>query len=112
MAEWQFLSNHGRAMLCVARDPDSRLRDIADCLDITERTAHRIVSELVQDGYLVRKREGNRNRYELRPEKPMRDPLVEDHWIGELLTVLLPDGATLAAWRGDGTLKGRKPARK
>src|SRR3954465_12615384 len=97
MAEWQFLSNHGMALLCVARNPESRLRDVADCLEVTERTAHRIVSDLVDDGYLVRKRQGNRNSYELRPDVPMRDPLLGDHWIGELLTVLLPDPSTLSS---------------
>jgi hypothetical protein len=64
----------------------------------------------VEDGYLVRRRQGNRNRYEIRPDVPMRDPLVEDHWIGELLAVLLPDGATMNAWRGNGQPKRRRKA--
>src|SRR4051812_30806466 len=77
------------ALVCVARDPGSRLRDIADCIGITERAAHRIVSELVEEGYLTRERQGNRNRYEVQPDMPMRHPLLQDHWIGELLAVLV-----------------------
>ena len=103
MADWRFLSNHGQALVCVARDPSIRLRDIAAKLDVTERTAHRIVDDLVRDGYLIRQRQGNRNHYEVRPEKPMQDSLLEEHWIGEFLTVLLPDGSMLSRWRQNGS---------
>lgn len=92
MAEWRFLSNHGSALLCVARNPNSRLRDIADCVGITERAAHTLVSDLVEDGYLVKRRHGNRNTYELRPDVPLRDPLLADHWVGELVAVLVAEG--------------------
>src|SRR3954451_1347401 len=88
MAEWQLLSNHGRVLVFVAREPASRLRDIAVGVDITERSAHRIVSELCDQGYLVRKRNGSRNNYEIRPDVPIHDPLLGDHWIGEILAVV------------------------
>jgi hypothetical protein len=88
MSGWQLLSNHGRVLLYVVREPHARLRDIADATGITERSAHRIVSELVEDGYLVRKRDGRSNHYVVRPEAPIDDPLLAGHWVGELLVVL------------------------
>jgi hypothetical protein len=88
MADWRFLSNHGQVLVAVAREPKARLRDIAATVDITERSAHRIVSELVEDGYLLRKRNGSRNHYEVRPDVPVRDPLLGGHWIGEILAVV------------------------
>jgi len=74
-------------LLCVTRDPESRLRDIADCIGITERATQTIVSDLVDAGYLSRQRVGNRNRYQVRPDVPMRHDLLADHWVGELLAV-------------------------
>ena len=65
-----------------------RLREIADCVGVTERTAHKIVDELVTAGYVERFKEGNRNRYEIRHDVSIDHPLLEDHWIGELLVVL------------------------
>ena len=88
---WQFLSNHGLVLLCVARDPGTRLRDIAASVGITERSAHSIVGDLVEAGYLTKRREGNRNRYKVRPGLSMRHPLVEDRSIGEILAVVAPD---------------------
>ncbi len=88
MGEWNFLSNHGLTLLCIARDPELRIREIADCVGIRERAAHRIVSDLVEGGYVDKQRQGNRNRYEIHADVPMRHPLVQDHWIGEILAVL------------------------
>src|SRR3954469_16907658 len=97
MPEWQLLSNHGRVLVFVAREPNARLRDIAQGVDVTERTAHRIVSELVEGGYLVRKRNGSRNHYEIRPDVPIHDPLLGDHWVGEILAVV----AGTNGWAGN-----------
>jgi MarR family len=88
MSDWRLLSNHGRVLVYVTREPHARLRDIAEATGITERSAHRIVSELVEDGYLVRKRNGRSNHYAVRPEAPIDDPLLAGHWVGELLVVL------------------------
>lgn len=74
--------------MCVSDDPGIRLRDIAAAVGITERAAHRIVAELVEEGYLLREREGRRNRYQVVEELSLRHPLVEGHRIGELLQVL------------------------
>jgi DNA-binding MarR family transcriptional regulator len=90
---WDFLTNHAHVLTCVAADPGIRLRDIASTVGITERAAHRIVSELVEEGYVLREREGRRNRYQVVPELPLRHPLVEERAVGELLTVLVGSGA-------------------
>lgn len=89
MPGWSFLTNHALALLCVASDPGMRIRDIADCVGVTERAAHRIVSELEEAGYLSRHRIGRRNFYEVHPDVPLRHPLEQDHDVGELLRVLL-----------------------
>lgn len=96
MADWTLLTNHGHALLCVARDPGMTLRQIGDCVGITERAAHRIVSDLVETGYLDKRREGTRNAYQIKPEVPMNHPLIEDHWVGELLAVLVTDRKVFA----------------
>ena len=61
-ATWTFLSNHAHVVVCIARDPSIRPRDIAAAVRITERAAQRIVSELAEAGYLERTRSGRRNR--------------------------------------------------
>jgi len=88
VADWTFLTNHAHVLLCVARDPGVRLRDVAAAVGITERAAQRIVADLVEAGYLERSREGRRNRYELDPGLPLRHPLERNHTIGELIAVL------------------------
>jgi hypothetical protein len=91
MREWTFLTNHATALLCVARSPGMTLRQIGDYVGITERAAHRIISDLVDEGYLTRSREGRRNRYEVRPDVPLRDPLLQERTIGDLLSALPVD---------------------
>ena len=91
MADWTFLTNHAHVLLCVARDPGIRHRDVAERVGITERAAQRIVADLVEAGYLERTREGRRNRYRLERELPLRHPLEHDHRIGEILAVLQRD---------------------
>ena len=88
MADWTFLTNHARVLLCVARDPGIRHRDLAQRIGITERAAQRIVADLLDAGYLDCTREGRRNRYQLHPEMPLRHPLEHDHHVGEILAVL------------------------
>jgi hypothetical protein len=87
---WDFLTNHAHVLLCVAEDPGIRLRDIASAVGITERGAHKILNDLVEDGYVLRERHGRRNRYKVRPELPLRHPLVDDREVGDLLKVLRP----------------------
>jgi predicted transcriptional regulator len=83
---WTFLSNHAQVLLCITRDPDMRIRDIAQNVGITERAAARIVSDLVQAGYLDRIKIGRRNHYQLNGEVKMRHAAQAGHQISELLT--------------------------
>jgi DNA-binding IclR family transcriptional regulator len=76
-------------LVCVARETNFRLRDIAACVGITERAAHRIVSDLCEAGYLTRHRLGNRNYYEVDPTLPMRHPYEQGFQVGEILGPLL-----------------------
>jgi IclR helix-turn-helix domain len=98
MSQWSFLTNHAHVLLCIAHDPNSRLRDIADAVGITERAAHRIVAELVDEGYVTRERRGRRNFYEVHPEQPFghpnpNHPAMKDRTMEEILSVFLaPDG--------------------
>lgn len=94
---WTFLTNHAHVLLCIARDPHLRMREIADRVGITERAAQRIVGELVDSGYVSRKRVGRRNEYLVNPEVPLRHPLSRDHEIGEVLDVLSDPGTSRAA---------------
>jgi DNA-binding MarR family transcriptional regulator len=86
---WDFLTNHAHVLLCVAHDPGIRLRDIAAAVGITERAAHKILSDLVDEGYVTRERNGRRNHYEVKPDLPLRHPLVQEREVGDLLAVLL-----------------------
>jgi len=88
---WTVLSNHGIALVCVAREPGMRMRDIADCMGVSDRTAFGVVDDLVEEGYLRRYKYGNRNRYEVNPEAPLRHPTMEGHWVGEILSVIVPE---------------------
>ena len=89
VSRWDFLTNHAHVLVCVARDPGIRLRDIASAIGITERAAHRILSELVDEGYVVRERKGRRNHYQVKTELPLRHPLAEEREVGDLLEVLV-----------------------
>ena len=88
MSSWTFLTNHAHVLLCIARDPGIRLRDVAAEVQITERAAQRIVAELVTAGYISRSREGRRNHYEVHGDLPLRHPLERHHEIGELLELM------------------------
>ena len=87
--EWTFLSNHGHVLLCVAREPGIRLREVAERVRITERAVQRIVADLEEAGYLSRSREGRRNRYEVHGDRRMRHPVVAHHEVSGLLELLL-----------------------
>jgi hypothetical protein len=85
---WNFLTNHGRALLCIADKPDVRIRDIAANLGITERRAHGIVTDLTDAGYLIKTKEGRRNRYEVQSHLPVPEPTSRVRAIGEVLDLL------------------------
>ncbi len=88
MSEWSFLTNHARVLLCIARDPGIRLRDIAATLGITERTAFGVVADLTEAGYVIKERDGRRNRYEVQHHLPLAEPTSEERTIGDVLELL------------------------
>ena len=89
VAEWSFLTNHARVLMCIDHDPGIRLRDIASTLGITERTAYGIVTDLTEGGYVVKEKDGRRNRYQIQAHVPLREPITRERTIGEVLDVLL-----------------------
>ena len=97
MSDWKFLTKHGRALLCIARDPGVRLRDIASELEITERSAYAIVGDLATAGYVVKEREGRRNRYVIQTDLQLPEGSVNERTIGEILDVFLAPKARRSA---------------
>ena len=91
MAEWSFLTNHARVLVCIAHDPGARLRDIATTVGVTERSAYAIVSDLAAAGYVVKDRDidGRRNRYQVQAHLPLPESIGRERTIGEVLDVLL-----------------------
>jgi DNA-binding MarR family transcriptional regulator len=100
MVPFSFLTNHGAVLLCIADDPEVRIRDIAVTVDITERAAQRIVADLIAHGYVDRIRNGRRNSYTVRTELPVALPAQRDIDLQSLLSVLLP--VTSSSARRDG----------
>ncbi len=87
------MTNHGRVLLCIARDPEIRLREIASTLSITERRAYGIVTDLIEAGYLIKTKEGRRNRYDVQSHLPLPEPQGRDQTIGDILDLLAaPEG--------------------
>jgi hypothetical protein len=89
------LTNHAQALLCIAHDPGVRLRDIATTLMITERRAYAIVDDLTQAGYLVKEREGRRNRYEVQGHLRLPDPISRSTTVGEVLALLVGESGAV-----------------
>ena len=88
MREWSFLTNHARALLFVAGHDDARLRDVAAALGITERSAYGIVADLSDAGYVVKEKDGRRNRYHIQAHLPLREAIARERTIGEVLDLL------------------------
>jgi DNA-binding transcriptional ArsR family regulator len=107
MATWNFLTNHGRVLLCIAHDPQVRLRDIAATLGITERSAYGIVSDLTEAGYVIKDKDGRRNRYQVQEHLPLPDALGREQAIGEVLELLT--GRNL---KGGNNLRRRERGRR
>jgi DNA-binding IclR family transcriptional regulator len=90
---WTFLTNHARVLLCISHDPGIRLRDIAARLDITERSAYGIVTDLTQAGYIVKQKDGRRNRYQIQAHLPLPEATSRERTVGEVLALLAGDNA-------------------
>ena len=106
MDSWSFLTNHARVLLRIAKDPGARLRDIAAAVGITERSAYGIVTDLTAAGYVVKHKDGRRNRYQIQTHLPLPEPASQEPAIGDVLAILIgdesrqeptPDPATTAA---------------
>jgi hypothetical protein len=95
VASWTFLTTHARVLLLVAHDPGIRLRDIAASLDITERSAFAIITDLVQAGYVVKEKDGRRNRYHIQAHLPLPEPTARERTVGEVLALLTGTDATV-----------------
>jgi DNA-binding IclR family transcriptional regulator len=88
MTTWSLLSNHGRALLCLAQDPDLRLRDLAAQLGITERRAFDLVNDLTKAGYVIKEKDGRRNRYHVQEHLLLPD-VARDRTLGDILGALI-----------------------
>ena len=86
---WTFLTNHAHVLLCIAREPQTRMRDVAHLVGITERAVQRIVAELEEAGYVERIRHGRRNRYEVRTKLPLRHPIERHKRVSSLIELVL-----------------------
>jgi DNA-binding IclR family transcriptional regulator len=102
-ANWSFLTNHAQVLLCIARDPGVRLRDIGAAVGITERAAVRIVGELEDAGYVSRRRVGRRSHYTIRAELPLPDRTARQQRVGDLLAILAGE---MQAGVGDADIPG------
>jgi predicted DNA-binding transcriptional regulator len=94
MASWTFLTYHARVLLCVAHDPGVRLRDIAASLEITERSAFGIIADLVEAGYVIKEKDGRRNRYHIQAHLPLPELARRERTVGEVLALLTSTGVT------------------
>jgi hypothetical protein len=86
---WNFLTNHARVLLCIARDPGVRLREVAAGLGITERSAQAIVADLTAAGYVAKQKHGRRNRYQIQEHLPLPEPASQEPAIGDVLALLV-----------------------
>jgi len=88
-ADWSFFSNYTHVLVCIAENPHARLRDLANLVGITERTAQRLVTQLEESGILKRIKEGRRNRYLIDVRKHLHHPIESHCTVGELLGTIL-----------------------
>jgi DNA-binding Lrp family transcriptional regulator len=98
-ARWTFLTNHGHVLLCLAQSPELRLRDVAEQVGVTERAVQRIVSDLVEEGYLIRRRAGRQNEYEIDMTLPLRHPVEAHQTVRTLMALIESERPRRAATR-------------
>jgi len=85
---WAFISSHGTVLIEVARDPTATVREIAERVGLTERQAHRVLADLIAEGYIVRERIGRRNHYRVEKSHPLRHPSMSQRRVGDLLSLI------------------------
>jgi predicted transcriptional regulator len=89
---WTFLSNHGHVLVCLARDPEVRMRDVAEAVGITERAVQQIVRDLVDEGYVDKRKSGRRNHYRVVGSAHFRHDLEADVSLGSFVDLVLGGG--------------------
>ena len=87
-ATWTFLSNHSHVLICLAGNPDLRLRDLAERVGITERAVQNILQDLEAADVITRERVGRRNHYEVHPDVPLRHPVERHCRVSDLLEMV------------------------
>jgi len=87
-SRWTFLTNHAHVLLCLAKSPDMRIRDLADVVGITERAVQRIIAELSEEGYIDIKRDGRCNKYTMHEEKHLKHPVESHRMVADLLRLI------------------------
>jgi len=100
VVEWGFLTNHARALVCIAHDPGVRMRDIATSLSITERSAFGIVTDLATAGYVVKHKDGRRNRYRIQEHLPLPEDIGRERTVGEVLDLFVDTDDATQVGRG------------
>lgn len=108
---WTFLSNYAHVLVCLAENPDARLRDVAARVGITERTTLRLVTQLEKSGILLRLKEGRRNHYIINPSERLRHPIEKHCTVGELLGTILSNDALETLVKRFKAEKRRSPKR-
>ncbi|MCC5830089.1 MAG: winged helix-turn-helix transcriptional regulator [Phycisphaeraceae bacterium] len=86
--DWTFMTNHSHVLICLAADPEVRLREVADRVGITERAVQKIVADLEKAGVLTREKHGRRNHYRIQPEQPLRHPVEAHRRVRDLLEMV------------------------
>jgi DNA-binding transcriptional ArsR family regulator len=85
LRSWTFITNHAQVLLALARNPEATVAEIAEAVEITERSAYRVLADLQRGGYVRRRKIGRHNSYEINPDLPLRDPTVEHELVTDLL---------------------------
>lgn len=88
MPEWTFLSNHALVLSYIAHHPRITARELANAIGITERATRKIIADLLETGYIAKKKEGRRNRYRVDPDLALRHPGHGETAVGDLLKAL------------------------
>ena len=88
LRSWTFMTSHARVLLALARDPNATVAELAEAVEITERSAYRMLADLQKEGYVRRRKSGRQNSYEINPNLPLLDPTVENGLVRDLLRLV------------------------
>jgi DNA-binding Lrp family transcriptional regulator len=89
LSKWTFITNHGLVLSYIFNNPTSTAREIANYIGVTERTTHKIISDLEEAGYIGRRKIGRRNVYSVDPQLPLRHHTKTDIMVEDLLESLV-----------------------